>query len=131
MAPQRSWTKANNPYWSTHVATWYRGHQEAEEYCRRRKLSRTAFDRWARHLVSPEDLRKRLEHLRKLRWNELVLALDDLESDIGQVGESHLITIAETAGALPKRKPLPDHLPREEILLDVPSDACPCCGGNG
>ncbi len=71
MAPRRSWTKADNPYWSTHVATWYRGHQEAEEYCRRRKLSRTTFDRGARHLVSPEDLRKRAEHLRKLRWNEL------------------------------------------------------------
>jgi hypothetical protein len=71
MAPRRSWTKANNPYWSTHVATWYRGHQEAEEYCRRRKLSRATFERWPRHLVSPEDLRKRVEHPRKLRWNEL------------------------------------------------------------
>jgi len=43
--------------------------------------------------------------------DQLVLALDDLESDIGQVEESHPITIAEIAGALPKRKPLPDHLP--------------------
>ena len=25
MAPRRSWAKADNPYWSTHVATWYRG----------------------------------------------------------------------------------------------------------
>src|SRR5208337_3007451 len=65
----------------------------------------------------------------RLDDDQLALALDDLESDIGQVEESHPITIAETAGALPKRKPLPDHLPREEILLDVPSDACPCCGG--
>jgi transposase len=65
----------------------------------------------------------------RLDDDQLVLALDDLESDIGQVEESHPITIAETAGALPTRKPLPDHLPREEILLDVPSDACPCCGG--
>ena len=71
MTPQRSWTKANNPYWSTHVATWYRGRQEAEEYCRRRKLSIVTFKRRARHLVGPEDLRKRVEHLRKLRWNEL------------------------------------------------------------
>jgi hypothetical protein len=71
MAPRRSWTKANNPYWSTHVATWYRGRQEAEEYCRRRKLSIVTFKRWASHLVSKEDLRKRAEHLRKWRWNEL------------------------------------------------------------
>ena len=52
----RSWAKANNPYWSDHVETWYRGHQEAEEYCRRRKLSCATFEQWARHLVSPEDL---------------------------------------------------------------------------
>jgi len=66
---------------------------------------------------------------KRLDDDQLVLALDDLESDIGQVEESHPSTIVETAGALPKRKPLPDHLPREEILLDVPSDTCPCCGG--
>jgi hypothetical protein len=71
MALRRSWTKANNPYWSTHVATWYRGHQEAEEYCRRRKLSITTFERWMRHLVCAEDLCKRAEYLRKLRSKEL------------------------------------------------------------
>ena len=63
----RSWEKANNPYWSEHVETWYRDHQEVEEYCRRRKLSRATFERWAR----PEDLRKRAEHQQKLRWTEL------------------------------------------------------------
>jgi transposase-like protein len=66
MAPRRSWTNANNPYWSTHVATWYRGHQEAEEYCRQRKLSIVTFKQWARHLVGSEDLRKRTKHLQKL-----------------------------------------------------------------
>ncbi len=54
----RSWEKANNPYWSEHVETWYRGHQDAEEYCRRRKLSCATFERWARHLVSAEDLQQ-------------------------------------------------------------------------
>lgn len=71
MAPRRSWAKADNPYWSTHVATWYRGRQDVEEYCRRRKLSITTFERWMRHLVSAEDLRKRVEYLRKLRSKEL------------------------------------------------------------
>jgi len=66
MAPRRSRTKANNPYWSTHVETWCCGHQEAEEYCRRRKLLIATFERWACHLVSPKDLRKRTEHLHKL-----------------------------------------------------------------
>ena len=32
MAPRRSWAKANNPYWSSHVESWYRGSQDAEEY---------------------------------------------------------------------------------------------------
>ena len=63
----RSWEKANNPYWSEHVETWYRGHQEPTEYCRRRKLSITAFGQSVHNLVSPEDLRKRAKHLQKLR----------------------------------------------------------------
>ena len=71
MAFRRSWEKANNPYWSTHVATWYRGHQRAEDYCCRRKLSIAIFERWVRHLVSPEDLRKRAENPRKLRREAL------------------------------------------------------------
>src|SRR3974390_2399163 len=59
MGSRRSWAKANNPYWSTHVATWFRGHESAEQYCRRRKLSTATFEQWARHLLSPEELRKR------------------------------------------------------------------------
>jgi transposase-like protein len=69
VAPRRSWTNANNPYWSTHVATWRRGNQDAEEYCRRRKLSVATFERWARHLVSPENLRAHAEKLQNLRRN--------------------------------------------------------------
>jgi transposase-like protein len=67
MAPRRSWAKANNPYWSNHVATWYAGHQSVEEYCRRRDISTASFMKWMRHLLSPEDLRKRKERLRNLR----------------------------------------------------------------
>jgi hypothetical protein len=67
MAPRRSWAKANNPYWSSHVASWYAGHQDIEEYCRRRDISTASFMQWMRHLLSPEDLRKRKERLRNLR----------------------------------------------------------------
>jgi transposase len=28
-----------------------------------------------------------------------------------------------------RRKPLPDHLPREDVLLDIAGDICGCCGG--
>ena len=31
--------------------------------------------------------------------------------------------------AKPRRKPLPDHLPREDVVLDIGGRACPCCGG--
>ena len=67
MAPRRSWAKANSPFWSAHVAAWYRSALKAEDYCRRRDLSTATLLLWARHLVSPEDLRKRTEHLRNLR----------------------------------------------------------------
>jgi transposase-like protein len=67
MAARRSWAKANNPYWSTHVATWLRGHQTAQEYCRRRKLSIATFEQSARHLLSSEDLCKHAKNLQKLR----------------------------------------------------------------
>ena len=59
MAPRRSWAKANNPFWSKHVAAWYRSALEAEHYCRKHDLSTTSLMRWARHLVSADDLRKR------------------------------------------------------------------------
>lgn len=29
----------------------------------------------------------------------------------------------------PRRKPLPDHLPREDAIVDVDGLVCPCCGG--
>jgi transposase-like protein len=70
MAPRRSWVEANNPFWSAHVAAWYRSALDVEDYCRRRDLSTTTLMQWARHLVSPEDLRKRAEDLRKLRRKE-------------------------------------------------------------
>jgi hypothetical protein len=70
MAPRRSWAKADNPYWSEHVAAWYRSALDTEDYCRRRDLSTATLMLWVRHLLSAEDLRKRAEHLQKLRRKE-------------------------------------------------------------
>jgi len=67
MAPCRSWAKADNPFWSNHVAAWYRSALDAEHYCRKHDLSAASLMRWAHHLVSTEDLRKRTEDLQKLR----------------------------------------------------------------
>ena len=58
--------EANNPFWSNHVAAWYRSALEAEQYCRKHDLSTTSLMRWARHLPSADDLCKRAEHLRNL-----------------------------------------------------------------
>jgi transposase-like protein len=65
MAPRRSWVKADNPFWSNHVAAWYRSALDAEHYCRKHDLSTASLMRWARHLLSAEDLRKRAEDLQK------------------------------------------------------------------
>lgn len=67
MAPRRSWAKANSPYWSSQVASWYRSNLSALEYCRRRDLSITTFELWMCHLVNADDLRKRAEKLQNLR----------------------------------------------------------------
>jgi hypothetical protein len=66
MVPRRSWAKADNPFWSNHVVAWYRSAPNAENYCRKYDLSTASLMRWARHLLSPEDLRKRAEDLQKL-----------------------------------------------------------------
>ena|SRR5216684_5288262 len=47
------------------------GHQDVEEYCRRRDVSTASFMPWARHLLTREDLRKRKERLRNLRLETL------------------------------------------------------------
>jgi hypothetical protein len=70
MAPRRSWAKADNPYWSAHVAAWYRSALDAEDYCCRRDLSTATLLLSARHLLSAEDLRKRAEDLQKLCWKK-------------------------------------------------------------
>ena len=56
MAPRRSWAKADNPFWSNHVVAWYRSALDAEHYCRKHDLSTASLMRWARHLLSAEDL---------------------------------------------------------------------------
>jgi transposase-like protein len=66
MAPRRSSAKADNLFWSNHVAAWYRSALEAERYCRKHDLSTASLMRWARHLLSAEDPRKHAEHLRNL-----------------------------------------------------------------
>jgi len=65
----------------------------------------------------------------RLDADQLALALEDLDGDIARIRESRQATATEAAEAPSRRKPLPDHLPREDVLLDVDSEFCGCCGG--
>ncbi|WP_315785417.1 IS66 family transposase [Bradyrhizobium sp. SZCCHNPS1003] len=60
--------------------------------------------------------------------DQLALGLEDLDSDIGRVEEAQQ-KITPEANSSPRRRPLPDHLPREDVLLDVQDRVCGCCGG--
>jgi hypothetical protein len=66
MAPRRSWAKADNPFLVRARCGLVSSALEAEPYCRKHDLSTTSLMRWARHLLSKEDLRKHAEHLRNL-----------------------------------------------------------------
>jgi transposase len=57
--------------------------------------------------------------------DQLALALEDLGSDIARIWESRPAIATDALEARSRRKPLPEHLPREDVLLDV----CGCCGG--
>ena len=86
-----------------------------------------------------EQLKSQLAVLRRMQFGrsseklnaeiqQLELLLEDLEE-----GEAERIApTTATAGTSqrrhPARKPLPDHLPREDVIHH-PGDACPCCGG--
>jgi hypothetical protein len=64
----------------------------------------------------------------RLDPDQLALGLEDLDADIARVEESRPVT-SKAAEARPRRKPLPDHLEREELLLDVEGETCSGCGG--
>jgi transposase len=59
---------------------------------------------------------------------QLELQLEDLQADDAEAERD-----MPAAGAAPRRraprKPLPDHLPRDERVHLPPADACPACGG--
>ena len=69
----------------------------------------------------------------RLDPDQLALALEDLDSDIARV-EADLPQLApgkeqKPGRASDDRPSLPDHLPREDVTLDIDASLCPCCGG--
>lgn len=64
----------------------------------------------------------------RLDADQFELALEDLDGDIARVQEAAPIISADR-DARPKRNLLPDHLPREDRVLDIDHVICTCCGG--
>ena len=70
----------------------------------------------------------------KLDPDQLSLAMEETEQAIAETGATEETSNA-TLKASPKkprsvnRGTLPSHLPREEIVIEPESTACPCCGG--
>lgn len=65
----------------------------------------------------------------RLDPDQLALGLEDLDADIGCIEESRPVVVAPVSEPRPKRVSLPDHLEREEVVIDAAHEACPCCGG--
>jgi transposase len=58
---------------------------------------------------------------------QMQLSIEDLEASLAQ-RPVHVRPAVKQVPAQPARRPLPEHLPREEIVHDPPC-ACPACGG--
>jgi len=65
----------------------------------------------------------------RLDPDQLALALEDLDGDIARIQESRPGVEKQPSERPSHRKPLPDHLPREDVLLDIGDAVCACCGG--
>jgi transposase len=109
---------------------------------------RTQVDVLARRDRTIEQLRQFIRELQRHRFgrrsekldaDQLALALEDMEQQLGEA-EAAQAQAATTSGAVPPaprvRRPrqvnrgaLPEHLPREEVLVDIADKTCPCCRG--
>ncbi len=69
----------------------------------------------------------------RLDPDQLALGLEDLDADVART-EAHQVPPPASdeepeSRATSRRLTLPDHLPREDVRLDVESNDCPGCGG--
>ena len=65
----------------------------------------------------------------RLDPDQLALALEDIDSDLAREEEKRPRNEKQASERPSRRKPLPDHLSREEVRLDIESMICSCCGG--
>jgi transposase len=86
-----------------------------------------------------EKLRRDLYGVRSERkarlLDQLELQLEELEATAGEDelaaerAAAKTTTVEAVARKKPARKPFPDHLPRERVVVPAPT-ACPCCGSD-
>jgi transposase len=59
---------------------------------------------------------------------ELTLEAEEIAQAAEQAPASHDVAVPDDTKRKPKRRPLPEHLPRDETVLPAP-EACTACGG--
>jgi len=64
----------------------------------------------------------------RLDPTQLALGLEDLGADIARIEESKQVTNSDAVKSRAKRKPLPEHLRRDDVVLDMGGGTCGCCG---
>ena len=60
--------------------------------------------------------------------DQLDLALEDLDGDVAALREAAPVQLPRSPERPAHRKALPDHVPREEVVLAPDCVTCPCCG---
>ncbi len=69
----------------------------------------------------------------RLDPDQLALGIEDLGADVARTEAHQAVSSANDpepeSRATSRRLTLPDHLPREDVRLDVESHDCPSCGG--
>jgi transposase len=64
----------------------------------------------------------------RLDPDQLALGLEDLDGDLACAHESGPRIKNQQSERISHRKPLPDQLPRDDVLLDIADMICTCCG---
>jgi transposase len=67
----------------------------------------------------------------RIDGDQLALGLEDVDADIARLQARHPVASVHdiSSQATSRRKGLPDHLPREDVSIDIDERVCPCCGG--
>jgi transposase len=65
----------------------------------------------------------------RLDPDQLALGFEEIEGDLAREEESRPPAEKQPTERSSRRKPLPGHLPREDVRLDIGDITCACCGG--